>query len=317
MTMNENLINDLGIDAVFIKGRDVPVRNCWHFFSDGDNVDAMFYDEHDFRLGMNRIYVTIRKYDIMILAFVLMDTHFHFVLYGDYDKCKEFVHDYFRRTSKYISATHGDKHKLKQVAISHQVIDTDAYLKTVICYVIKNPTSARMPYLPTNYPWSSGPLYFEYQNQWCSRRWKESEQDDTQLTTFAGRTGRKMLGSHNVDYPVKVYGDLILPEEYVAYKVVEKIFGTHKAFFFFLSLNKDQEIEANGGAISRLTMPIQEMRQQRDSVIRELFGDISIRDLSIDRRLKVAKVLRSRFNSSPKQIARVCCLVYEDLKGLL
>ena len=83
---------DLGLDRPRIKGQTVSVNNCWHFYTAGESVDAMFYDNDDFRNGMNRVYSTALKYDILILAFVLMDTHVHFVLYGGFGECNAFLH---------------------------------------------------------------------------------------------------------------------------------------------------------------------------------------------------------------------------------
>lgn len=103
MKINQELLgqitSDLGLDRPFVRGQKIIIRNCWHFSTDGNAVDAMFYDEDDFIVGMNRIYTTVRCYRVIILAFSLMDTHIHFVLYGKFDDCNRFIHDYVRRTS--------------------------------------------------------------------------------------------------------------------------------------------------------------------------------------------------------------------------
>ena len=86
----------------------------------------------------------------------------------------------------------------------------------------------------------------------------------------------------------------------------------------FANLERDiHDIESRGGAISRLSIPIQEMRQYRNEICKELYGVESIRTLSAKERLKLAKVIRSRYNSSLKQIARVCGLVYEEVKDMI
>ena len=166
MKINDRLlrqiVSDLGLDIPFVKGRNISIKNCWHFSTDGNAVDAIFLDEEDFINGMNRIYVLARKHNIVILAFSLMDTHVHFILWGSFDDCNRFMHDYVKATSRYITLTHGDRNKLADVPIHHQVVDTDFYLKTVICYVIKNapvggisfngyglPLVQRSPVLPT------------------------------------------------------------------------------------------------------------------------------------------------------------------------
>ena len=132
---------DLALNSAFRKGADLPVSNCWHFCTDGNAVDSMFFDNRDFIDGMNRLYLTSRRFlGMVILAFVLMDTHLHIVTYGDYDVCNRFFHEYLRRTSMFISSRHGESKKLTGIRASCHTIDTDAYLKKAICYVIKNPT---------------------------------------------------------------------------------------------------------------------------------------------------------------------------------
>ena len=164
MKINDRLlrqiVSDLGLDTPFVKGRDIPVKNCWHFSTDGNAVDAIFIDEEDFINGMNRIYVLAKKHKIIILAFSLMDTHVHFILWGSFEDCNRFMHDYVRATSRHIAITHGDRNKMADVPIHHQVVDTDFYLKTVICYVIKNAPVGGIQFNGIDYPWSSGPLYF-------------------------------------------------------------------------------------------------------------------------------------------------------------
>ncbi|MGM9753922.1 MAG: hypothetical protein ACI3ZK_07740, partial [Candidatus Cryptobacteroides sp.] len=86
---------------------------------------------------------------------------------------------------------------------------------------------------------------------------------------------------------------------------------------FFMNISKDIDIESKEGAISYLTVPIVEMRENRNMISRELFGTESIRDLNMPQRVKLARVLKSRFNSSEKQIAKVCGLVFSEVKDLL
>ena len=165
------IVLDLGLNVPFVKGQTIPVKKCWHFSTDGKAVDVIFYDDDDFISGMNRIYVTLKSYRIVILAFSLMDNHLHFVLYGDFDECNRFMHDYVRRTSRHIAITHGDNHRMEGVPIDYQIVNTDAYLKTVICYTIKNAPSAGIPFNAWDYPWSSGPLYFRRSGLWGSPSW--------------------------------------------------------------------------------------------------------------------------------------------------
>ena len=66
---------------------------------------------------MNRIFVVGYRFDILIVAFVLMDTHVHFILYGDFDACSRFMHEYVRITSMYMSSRYMEYKSLKNIEI--------------------------------------------------------------------------------------------------------------------------------------------------------------------------------------------------------
>ena len=306
---------DFGLDRLHIKGQAVSVNNCWHFYTDGESVDAMFYDIDDFRNGMNRVYSTALQYNILILAFVLMDTHVHFVLYGDFGECNAFLHEYVRRTSQYMAKKYAMRKKLGNSEISHQKIDDDRYLLTAICYTIKNPVAAGLRYNAWDYPWSSGPLYFRASGNWASPRWM-SGMDDYPDSLTAKRNlirTRVPIG----EGAVPMINGIVFPGEYVAVKIVEQLFGSHRSFNYFMCTTKESDIDNRGGSVTRLSIPMQEMREHRDALCRELFGNAGLRSLDTTRRVRLAKALKSRYNSSTKQIARLCGLAYEEIKNLL
>lgn len=307
-------LSDLGIGLSYEKGKVIPVRNCWHFCTDGNAVDAMFFDDYDFIDGMNGIFVVLQKYKVLVLAFVLMDTHFHFILYGDFDECNRFVHSYVARISRNISLRHGQTNKLDKIPISYQKIGDDRYLKTAICYVIKNPPVAGLRYMAWKYPWSSGSLYFNNGRHWtmvpCSKA--------SHLSDLSVRDRYSMLKSRQeFDSDPRVYDGLVLPEEYVEYEIVESLFRSAKSFNFFLCNSKEDDVEERMGSVSRLSIPISEMRQHRRDVCKELFGVATLNTLTTKQRIRIARTLRRRFDCSTKQVARVCGLLYEEVKDVL
>ena len=312
----ERISVDLNLNSAYIKGFDTPVKNCWHFSSDGNAIDFMYKDDEDFRNGMNRIFSILSSFDIVILAFTLMDTHIHFILYGDYQECNGFIHEYIRRTSIYLSRKYHQRHSLSRIPISHQVIDTDYYLKIAICYVLKNAPVAGINYLYFDYPWSSGSLYFRSgTSSWTFPKWKESADTAIGMSVLGKRAE---FGTHAIiDDDVRIMDRMVFPGEYVASQIVERLFRTHKSFSYFMGLSKESDIESRGGIIANLSLPMQEMRQHRDEICQELFGHSETRRLNSSERLKLAKVLRHRYNSSVKQVTRLCGLVYDEVKGLL
>ena len=309
--------SDLGINIRYSKGQaDILVENCWHFSTDGNAVDTLFWNDGDFRDGMNRMALLNGLFNVVVLAFALMDNHVHFILYGDRSECDKYIHEFVRRTSIHISRYHGERHKLKGIPISCQKIDTQFYLKTAVCYVLRNPTVAGLPVSPFDYPWSSGPLMFRKEGYWCSPGWYDSASQD--LQDMNGVQGKAFFKSHeqwNSEW--KVVDDMVFPGEYVAYDMAERLFRTHKAFLYFLGMNKESDIEALEGRISSLSIPDQEMRQHKNELCKELFGESSVRRLDMSQRILLARTMKKRYQSSPKQIARVCGLVYDEVKDLI
>lgn len=310
--LKQKIEADLGLNLPFVKGQNKTISNCWHFTTDGNAVDEMFADEEDFVRGMNRIYFVVKDYEIAILAFCLMDTHVHFVLYGEFVQCNEFMHEYVRRTSQYLSWKYGEKSKLKDVPIHFQKIDTDTYLKTAICYVIKNPPVAGVPFTAYDYPWSSGPLLFRKNGYWTLQNEIDSSFETREISSSALKLEMK---THQIKgVKVRVKDDLIFPGEYVEYELVERIFRTHRSFNFFMCVSKESDIESREGEISRLSIPMSEMRGHKAQMCLQMFGCKSVKNLNTSQRLQLARRLKSKYNSSIKQIIRLCGLVYEECK---
>lgn len=309
--------SDLGLNAPFIRGQKISIKHCWHFSTDGKRVDAMFFGERDFVAGMNRIYVVARRHRVIILAFALMDTHVHFILYGNFDDCLNFVREYLRRTSMYIQARRGDSRKLENLPVSYQEITDDIYLKAAICYTINNAPAAGLAWQSHNYPWSSGSLYFSKSDRWTSPVWTDPDRLP-KLSTLTFRERRDLLHTHDESLgDPRIIGNIIFPGEYVAYELVERLFKTDRSFHYFVCKTKDEDVEARGGEISQLTISLQEMRQNKADLCLAMFGTTSSRSLDTNSRLRLARTLRARYNSSPQQIARLCGLNYEEVKGLI
>ena len=314
--MDDRIKQDLALDVQWVKGKTARVRDCWHFSTDGNAVDNIFMDDEDFQDGMNRIYVVRQGYPVDILAFVLMGNHVHFVLHGGLDSCKLFMHEYIRRTSMAISRKYSEKHKLISVPINYQEIDDDRYLKSAICYTIKNPTTAGLPYNPADYPWSSGSLYFRQKGLWTSPVWMQD--DPARIRQIEKKEKRLILKTDSIQAgSVRMVGGLIHPEEYVSTLLVQKIFRSCRAYNYFMWSTKDSDVESKGGSASALSIPDHEMRQNKAAVCRELFNVESVRSLDTQQRLRLARALKSRYCSSTKQLARICGLVYNEVKGLI
>ena len=309
----EIILSDLGIGLPIVKGQDHPVRNCWHFSTDGAYAEVLFRDRNDFVDAMNRIYLLVRKYPIVILAFCLMDNHIHLIMYGPFEACNRFVHELVRQISSAIARRHGLRHELQTLPIHYQTIDNDFYLKKAICYVHKNPTAANLPFSPHDYPWSSGSLFFRTRGEWTL----PALEPETPAA-LTGETRRERFRTReSIPDDVQTCGDLILPSNYIPVRIVESLYRSARAYLFFMSSTREEDVEARGGAISRLSLPDAEMREHKRALLEELFGQKSSRQLNTQQRIRLGKELKRRYNSSSHQIARLVGLHPDELTPYL
>ena len=106
-----------------------------HVCTDGNALEWMFKDTEDFVAGVNRIGICAIETFVHVIAFVLMDNHVHFVLYGTMPQCKNFINKYKLLTGKWIGAKYRVSDHLRHLPSQliliedpEQLLDTIAYL---------------------------------------------------------------------------------------------------------------------------------------------------------------------------------------------
>ena len=88
-------------------------QGYYHVCTDGNAISWMYQDDEDFIAGINRIPLCILKNYVEVIAFILMDNHVHFVLYGTALQCKKFINSYKMLTGKWIRNKYGLKDYLR------------------------------------------------------------------------------------------------------------------------------------------------------------------------------------------------------------
>ena len=318
----EQLRLDLSIGHPFIKGQSRPVRNCWHFSSDGNYAFFLFETEADFKAAMNRLARLALRSRVVILAFCLMDNHVHFVLYGELQDCEAFTREFLNLTAHYNSRRRSIG-KGATIPVSHQRIGDEEYLLNAICYDLRNPPVNGLKYTFFDYPWSSGPLYFRSSGTWTAPLWTFVDKDcPGPIAKYlnvcrAGELGpkalKKMLGSEQtVPDDWLICNGMVTPSSYIPVSTVEALFRSHRAFNFFVGRNKEKEMEEIMGTWTSLNLQDAEMRRHRDEEIAALYGSTSIRNLNMPQRIEVGRNLRKKYMTSVKQIARTVCIPLEE-----
>ena len=289
------------------------MKQYYHFSSDGLKRDILYASEEEFIAGVNRIAVCYQLSEraarqVVVIAYCLMDNHFHFILYGSHEDCKYFVENYKRLTAIWIR-----KHRGRQLA---DTIETGVgwlirpdNLGNKIVYLLRNPVAAKMRFVPHGYRWSSANLMFSDNATLLAGAKKVSE--------FSLREFRRMINSHIPMPPewLVLADNQIWPGNYIDYHFAEKQYQSIARFMFALNDRKvDQEAEEEYVSYS---VPDSDVRFRAIELCMEYFRKERISLCSGPERLTVAKVLRKEMRCGAKQLGRVLRLSPDDLQLLV
>ena len=96
----------------------------YHVYTKGLEDDVIFQDRQDFIVGMNQVAVAVFKTGVIMLAFVLMSNHFHFVIIANSAEAERFIYLYKRNISRYIRLRYGKSGLLRRISTSCDEIDS-------------------------------------------------------------------------------------------------------------------------------------------------------------------------------------------------
>lgn len=271
--------------------------------------ELWFRDEEDFKVGMNFVAIQAAcsleaDTEAVILAFILMSNHVHFVLKGTYADVERFIFQFKQRYSMYMRHRWGVKEFLRGNGVQIKEIPFDDEApERAIAYVQMNCVAANICAHPSQYPWGTGNLFFN-----------QTKVMGTPLKELSARKIAMLLHTNFTNLPghwhISPEG-YIPPYEYVDSETVEAIFRTPKRMnFFYASSSKarkrvesEEHLPAFRDQIILAALP---------DLLRSLFGKESFLALSAPERSEFMRQIRFRFSADINQIARVCGLSYAD-----
>lgn len=283
-----------------------------------------FRDEEDFVTGMN--YVAIQAAlapEVVVLAFILMSNHVHFVLYGIRQEVEAFVNGFKGRFSHYLGRKYGVKEFLRRNKLDIKEISEDEAeaLERAIAYVQMNCVAASICLYPGQYPWGTGSTFF--QAGWDGRNSgsRHAAQKYRRLGNLSGRERIRLMHSRAAlklpnEWLLSESG-FVLPESYVDVNHVESVFRFSKRMQYFLS--------SSSKARKRLEAEDEKLPAFRDQVIlgalpdllQSLFHKPAFGALSTQEQAETLRQVRFRFSAGIHQAARVCGISYTEAARLL
>ena len=272
----------------------------FHLCSEGTSSDVLFHDQKEFIEGMNILALAMLKKQVDLLAFCLMDNHFHFIIYGNKGHACDFA--------LYISQFYMTRRHLWKVpkiigpiqwGLHH--IDNEDYLKRSITYVLRNPSLISKEELTLDYPWSSGILYFRGKKvmKMLTSCLKPTNQKPYHL--------RKILKSQlplPENWLITPSG-YIWPGSYVNYQLVEQIFKNKRSFEYHMVSRQEEELAKMEIFQSRATVTDIELREHAKEISQELYGHENLLTLNLHKRITVAKKLMLTYHCSEKQLYKI------------
>lgn len=127
-----------------------------HVIQRGNNRNACFYREADYKAYLAFLKAAATRYAVDIHAYVLMTNHVHLLVTpSDKEGVSRMMQAQGRKYVQYFNFTHERTGTLWEGRYRSTLVDADDYLLSVYRYIELNPVRAGMTPHPSEYPWSS------------------------------------------------------------------------------------------------------------------------------------------------------------------
>lgn len=266
-----------------------------------------FRDDEDFRVAMNYVAIAAFLSGVLVLAFILMSNHVHFVVGGSQEKVLLFINKFKQLYAAHYRRKYGVCELLRRNGVDfREVRDDDESLERAIAYVMMNSVAANICLEPSGYPWGSGDTLFN--NQTVS---------GPSLGELSRRAQIRLLKS-NVELP-GIYRiapeGYVYPASYIPVRGVEALFRTPKRLGFFLRTSTKARLRLEGKAVPSFRDQI--ISAASADLCNSLFRAGGIRDLSQEQKAELLRQLGHRLSADLKQLSRVTGIPYEEAAKLL
>lgn len=127
-----------------------------HITQRGNNRQACFYFDDDYRLYLELLHESCRAHDCSLHAYVLMTNHVHLLMTPSTPEgVSKVIRDLGRDYVRAINKTYRRSGTLWEGRFKSSLVDTNRYCLTCYRYIEFNPQRANMVRHPADYPWSS------------------------------------------------------------------------------------------------------------------------------------------------------------------
>ena len=131
----------------------------YHVMSRGNNREDIFRSDADRHLFLELLAALAERYNIQLHAYVLMGNHYHLLLKTNEANLSKAMQWFGTSYTRKFNLTHNKNGHLFQGRFKSIIVENDAYLLRLSCYIHRNPLRARLVDRLVDYPWSSYRFY--------------------------------------------------------------------------------------------------------------------------------------------------------------
>ena len=157
----------------------------YHVLSRGNEQGAIFYDNTDRKRFLDIIEELSERFAVDIFAYVLMDNHYHLLLETRRANLSKAMQWFGTTYTRRFNNRHNRSGHLFQGRFKSIIVENDAYLMQLSCYIHRNPLRAGIVKRLADYRWSS---YLAYGYGKSKPNWLSTK---TILSQFAHEDAHK------------------------------------------------------------------------------------------------------------------------------
>ena len=127
----------------------------YHLLSRGNDGKDIFEDDRDRKVFLKTVGEMSERFEISVYAYVLMRNHYHLMVKTQRANLKKAMHWFGTTYTQRFNIRHSRKGHLFQGRYKSIIVQNDAYLLQLSCYIHRNPLRAGIVKRLADYRWSS------------------------------------------------------------------------------------------------------------------------------------------------------------------
>ena len=131
----------------------------YHVLSRGNNQQAIFLSDHDRNTFLQTLARQSERFEVDIIAYVLMDNHYHLLLRTNRPNLSKSMQWLGTTYTTIFNLRHSRKGHLFQGRYKSILVENESYLMQLSCYIHRNPLRAGIAGRLLDYRWSSYTAY--------------------------------------------------------------------------------------------------------------------------------------------------------------